>query len=192
MSTAEDSGSFKLFADESYLDVEAVTIAALTARVAKLDDLAKLADQAKDMDRGHSPDGILCQARSELKRATSNHARRKASVSDRKGGALIMREAADQRKAAAATSAKRKAAAATPAQRKRASRAEAVEDSERLLAVHAKLDLIVDKRMEEMKASMMDRIKELREGGLDLGAAFAAYSEERAAACTIVDRDLRF
>jgi len=160
-----DSGSFKLFADESYLAVEAAGITALTAHVANLDD------QSKGMDRGHFPEGILRQARSELKRVAASHAKRAASVAKRKAAAEAARKEKEAKEAP-----KRK--------RVRASRAKAEKDEEDPAAKQAKIDSEVEKRMEEMKSSMMARIKELQEGGLELGAAFAAYSAERAAAAS--------
>ena len=160
-----DSGSFKLFADESYLAVEAAGITALTAHVVNLDD------QSKGMDRGHFPEGILRQARSELKRVAASHAKRAASVAKRKAAAEAARKEKEAKEAP-----KRK--------RVRASRAKAEKDEEDPAAKQAKIDSEVEKRMEEMKSSMMARIKELQEGGLELGAAFAAYSAERAAAAS--------
>ena len=160
-----DSGSFKLFADESYLAVEAAGITALTAHVANLDD------QSKGMDRGHFPEGILRQARSELERVTASHAKRAASVAKRKAAVEAARKEKEAKEAP-----KRK--------RVRASRAKAEKDEEDPAAKQAKIDSEVEKRVDEMKSSMMARIKELQEGGLELGAAFAAYSAERAAAAS--------
>ena len=71
-----DSTGFKLFSDESYMEVEAVLLPALATYVSALED------KAKGIDKGHQPTALLKQAQEQLKRANEARDARKKRVEE--------------------------------------------------------------------------------------------------------------